>query len=69
MIWKYGEERASRRIARAIVQSRAQAPFTTTRQLADVVRGVVPMRSKGRRKGGAFVDPATKTFQVRSAGA
>lgn len=56
LIYAYGEERASRRIAGAIVTARKGAPITTTTQLADVVRGAVPRRGK--------LDPATKTFQA-----
>ena len=53
VIWRYGEERQSRRIARAIVQDR---PFTTTRQLAGMIARVV--KSKGDKH------PATRTFQA-----
>jgi 16S rRNA (cytosine1402-N4)-methyltransferase len=57
VIYKYGEERASRRIARNIVEERAKTPIRTARQLADVVRRSVP-RGRGR------IDPATRTFQA-----
>ncbi len=57
LIHRYGEERASRRIARAIVEVRSRTPITTTGQLAEVVRRVV-----ARRPGG--IDPATRTFQA-----
>ena len=57
IIYKYGEERASRRIARAIVKARDIAPITTTGQLADVVRRVLPRARDG-------IDPATRTFQA-----
>jgi 16S rRNA (cytosine1402-N4)-methyltransferase len=56
ILYAYGEERAARRIARLIVQARRQAPFVGTRQLADLVRGVV--RKEAR------IDPATRTFQA-----
>lgn len=56
IIYKYGEERHSRRIAKKIVSVRAETPFTTTFQLADVVRSVVPKSRDG-------IDPATRTFQ------
>lgn len=59
VIYEFGEERFSRRIARRIVESRHEAPIETTGQLADLVRRCVP-RSKGR--GG--IDPATRTFQA-----
>lgn len=58
IIYTYGEERASRRIAKEIVAARAAAPITTTKQLADVVHRVLPMH------GGMKTDTATKTFQA-----
>lgn len=58
VIWTYGEERASRRIAKAIVQRRADRPFDRTLDLAEVVE-----RALGGRKG-APVHPATRTFQA-----
>ena len=57
-IFKYGEERFSRRIARSIVDERAAAPITTTAQLAAIVRRSVP------RRGYMRIDPATRTFQA-----
>ncbi len=57
IIYTYGEERHSRRIARKIVEFRKGAPIETTGALADVVRSVLP---KGRDK----IDPATRTFQA-----
>ena len=57
-IFRFGEERYSRRIARAIVQARASAPVTTTGQLASIVRRAVPTRGYQR------IDPATRTFQA-----
>lgn len=56
ILWRYGEERHSRRIARAIVADRKTTPFTSTRQLADLVRRIVPRSKDG-------IDPATRTFQ------
>lgn len=53
LIYRYGEERASRRIAQAIVQAR---PLRTTRQLAAVIESVLPRRG--------HVHPATQTFQA-----
>jgi 16S rRNA (cytosine1402-N4)-methyltransferase len=58
VIFRYGEERASRRIARAIVRARERAPLATTTELAAVVRRASPPR---RRRGH---DPATRTFQA-----
>lgn len=57
IIYHLGEERFARRVARAIVEARADAPFTRTLQLANVVRGAV-------RKSGDGIDPATRTFQA-----
>lgn len=57
VIYTCGEERFSRRVARKIVEARAQQPITRTRQLADLVRSVVPRSGDG-------IDPATRTFQA-----
>lgn len=56
-IYAFGEERQSRRIARAIVQARLAAPITTTRALADIVAKVI--RAKPNE-----IHPATRTFQA-----
>jgi 16S rRNA (cytosine1402-N4)-methyltransferase len=58
VIYQYGEERFSRRIARAIVDARRVAPIDTTGQLARIVRRAVPSRGYQR------IDPATRTFQA-----
>jgi 16S rRNA (cytosine1402-N4)-methyltransferase len=58
LIYFYGEERHSRRIARAIVERRRDEPVRTARDLADLVRGCVPRSRKTR------IDPATQTFQA-----
>jgi len=58
LIYRYGEERHARRVARAIVAAR---PLETTRELARVVAGAVGGRS--RRDGGG-IHPATRTFQA-----
>jgi len=58
IIYRYGEERASRRIARAIAEARAKAPIETTAQLAKIVE-----RAKGGRRG-KKTHPATQTFQA-----
>jgi 16S rRNA (cytosine1402-N4)-methyltransferase len=60
LIYQYGEERFSRRIARKIVETRKQTPLETTEQLAELVRRCVP-RAKGK---GGGIDPATRTFQA-----
>jgi 16S rRNA (cytosine1402-N4)-methyltransferase len=57
-IFQFGEERFSRRIARAIVAVRRQAPIATTGALAEIVRRNVP------RRGAMRIDPATRTFQA-----
>jgi 16S rRNA (cytosine1402-N4)-methyltransferase len=57
ILFQYGEERRARRVARAIVDARAQSPITRTRQLADIVR-----RAVGGRRGG--IDPATRSFMA-----
>ena len=57
VIFEFGEERQSRRIARSIVRARERAPITTTGQLTSVVASAV-----GRRKGGPH--PARRTFQA-----
>ena len=56
LIFEYGEERKSRWVARRIVERRATKPFTTTADLADLVRRTVP------RSGS--IDPATRVFQA-----
>ena len=61
MIFQYGEERFSRRIARAIVAARQTAPIETTGRLAAIVRRAIPRRP-GRRP--MRIDPATRTFQA-----
>jgi 16S rRNA (cytosine1402-N4)-methyltransferase len=57
-IFAFGEERFSRRIARAIVREREQSRVTTTGQLAQLVRRAIPRRGYSR------IDPATRTFQA-----
>jgi len=57
ILYYYGEEKAARRVAHAIVRERAKAPITSTRQLADIVRGVVGGKHKKS-------DPATRSFQA-----
>ena len=57
VIFRFGEERASRRIARRIVERRRSAPIQTTTELAEIVKQVAG--SKGMR-----IHPATRTFQA-----
>ena len=58
IVFRYGEERRARAIARAILRRRSLAPITRTGELADIVRAVV-----GKRRGDRS-DPATRTFQA-----
>ncbi|HJW04966.1 MAG TPA: 16S rRNA (cytosine(1402)-N(4))-methyltransferase RsmH [Rhodanobacter sp.] len=57
VLWHYGEERHSRRIARAIVADREATPFTRTGQLAALIERVVGRREPGKH-------PATRSFQA-----
>ena len=57
VIFQFGEEKFSRRIARAIVTARVEQPIVTTGQLAALVATAVPTRERGK-------DPATRTFQA-----
>jgi len=59
IIYEYGEERFSRRIARRIVEQRSTQCVRTARQLAALVRRVVPRSRDSER-----IDPATRTFQA-----
>jgi len=56
---RYGEERWTKRIARAIVQEREREPVRTTQTLRKIVHGAIPRRFHSRR-----IDPATRTFQA-----
>jgi 16S rRNA (cytosine1402-N4)-methyltransferase len=58
ILYLYGEERASRRIARAILRARAEAPITTTAALAAIVEGCLPRAKPGQSH------PATRSFQA-----
>ncbi|KIT16831.1 16S rRNA (cytosine(1402)-N(4))-methyltransferase RsmH [Jannaschia aquimarina] len=58
ILHRYGEERAARRIARAIVRRREDAPFERTLDLADVIAGCLPRPKPGQ------VHPATRSFQA-----
>lgn len=57
VLYELGEERASRRIAKAIVTARIEAPIETTGRLASIIRSVMP-------KDGSGMDPATRSFQA-----
>lgn len=58
ILFHYGEERASRRIARAIARARAEAPITSTLRLAELVEGCLPRAKPGQSH------PATRSFQA-----
>ncbi len=58
LIYEFGEERFSRRIARRIVTRRKSQPLRTARELAELVRTCVPRSKKNT------IDPATRTFQA-----
>ncbi|NOY73448.1 MAG: 16S rRNA (cytosine(1402)-N(4))-methyltransferase RsmH [Gammaproteobacteria bacterium] len=57
VLWIYGEERFSRRIARAIVSARDETPILTTTQLARLIASVIPTRERKK-------NPATRSFQA-----
>ncbi|MCU0833998.1 MAG: 16S rRNA (cytosine(1402)-N(4))-methyltransferase RsmH [Chromatiaceae bacterium] len=57
VLHELGEERFARRIARALVRARAQAPIATTKRLAELVAAAVPTREPGKHA-------ATRTFQA-----
>ena len=57
ILWKFGEERKSRQIAKAIIERRLEKPFRSTLDLADLIRRVVHQRP------GTKIDPATRSFQ------
>ncbi|QNN25283.1 16S rRNA (cytosine(1402)-N(4))-methyltransferase RsmH [Planctomycetales bacterium ZRK34] len=59
LIFRYGEERLSRKIARKIVDLRDRSPINTTRQLAEVCAAAYGPRGRRQR-----IDPATRTFQA-----
>lgn len=58
IIFEYGEEKFSRRIASNIVSARASAPIETTLQLADIIRNSVPQKARREK------NPCKKTFQA-----
>ncbi|WP_293447103.1 16S rRNA (cytosine(1402)-N(4))-methyltransferase RsmH [Planktotalea sp.] len=58
ILYNFGEERASRRIARAIIEQREETPFTTTLQLADLIEKCLPRKKPGQSH------PATRSFQA-----
>ncbi len=56
ILYHYGEERASRRIARAILHDRETKPYTTTKELAELIGRIIPARPQD-------IHPATRSFQ------
>jgi len=61
VIYQYGEDRMSRRIARTIVEKRAETPISTTLQLAEIIASSIPMRLQKKEPG---KHPATRSFQA-----
>ncbi len=57
VLWRHGEEKMSRRIARAIVERTGERPLATTRELADLVAKAIGYRERNKH-------PATRTFQA-----
>ncbi len=60
IFFKYGEERMSRKIARAIVKARAASPITRNRELSEIVRAAMPAKLVHQQK----IHPATRVFQA-----
>jgi len=61
VIYDYGDERFSRRIAHAIVEKRAETPISTTLQLADIITAAIPRKAQRKEPG---KHPATRSFQA-----
>lgn len=59
IIWRYGEERYSRRVARAIIERRREKHITTTGELAEIVQSAIGVKYRGQD-----IHPATRTFQA-----
>lgn len=59
ILWNYGEERFSKKIARSIAEYRKDKPISTTVELADIVSAAIPSRFRPEK-----IHPATKTFQA-----
>jgi len=64
VIFGYGEDRYSRRIAKAIVNYRDKKTIETTIELAEIVKMAVPIMARGMWNGKKSIHPATKTFQA-----
>ncbi|HIP81316.1 MAG TPA: 16S rRNA (cytosine(1402)-N(4))-methyltransferase, partial [Leucothrix mucor] len=61
VIYDYGDERFSRRIAHAIVEKRAESPISTTLQLAEIITAAIPRKVQRKEPG---KHPATRSFQA-----
>jgi len=61
VIYRYGEDKLSRRIARTIVERRAEKPIRSTLQLADIIASSIPLRLQKKEPG---KHPATRSFQA-----
>ena len=61
VIYQYGEDKLSRRIARNIVEKRVESPISTTLQLAEIIASSIPMRLQKKEPG---KHPATRSFQA-----
>jgi len=59
ILWRFGQERFSNRIAHTFVKAREKAPLSSTRQLAELVLKVLPYKARFQR-----IHPATRTFQA-----
>ncbi len=60
IFWRYGEERKSYKIARAIIAARDEIPLSTTTQLADIIKNTFSQKEKAKMK----IHPATRCFQA-----
>jgi len=61
VLYQYGDERFSRRIARTIVEKRAETPISTTLVLAEIIASCIPMKIQRKEPG---KHPATRSFQA-----
>ncbi|MFH1692630.1 MAG: 16S rRNA (cytosine(1402)-N(4))-methyltransferase RsmH [Candidatus Omnitrophota bacterium] len=59
ILWRFGQERFSHRIAHKLVLAREKAPISSTKQLADIVLNVLPYKARFKK-----IHPATRTFQA-----
>jgi 16S rRNA (cytosine1402-N4)-methyltransferase len=59
IIWKFGEEKYAKKIAQAIIFRQKQKPIQTSKELADIIKGAVPLNYERGR-----IHPATRTFQA-----